>query len=466
MEPALPMPTPPLFREDLIERYDRPGPRYTSYPATTEFKHRIGDAEYRAWARQSNEELIPRSLSLYFHIPFSSMICQYCACTKPDTGECGYAADYLQDLRREIELQARHFDSDREVRQFCWGGGSAAFLSREQSQQLMTLIENSFRFDRDGGEFSISVDPRSTAPGDIRHLRDLGFNRIRIREPDFDTTGEQPADREERLARTAAVVGEARANGIRAVDVDLVYGLPWQSMAGFHCRLDNLIELAPERIAVYDYAHLPQPYPTRQPSENVVMPDDQYKRAILKMSIERLLDAGYEYIGMGQFVRPADTLATARRQRRLYRNFQGYSTQARSDCIGFGLSAIGQIGDNFSQNASRLDHYHELLESGQLPIVRGYRSTDDDRLRRALIDALLCQFRIDIRALEREWKIDFDTRFSSELESLERMQSDGLLAIDSDEIRVLTPGRLLLRNICMVFDRYRQRETSVTAPAD
>ena len=452
------MARPPLFQPDLIERYDRPGPRYTSYPPATEFHDRVGEREYREWARQSNEELIPKPLSLYFHIPFCSSICYYCACNKVITRRREKAEPYLEDLFREIELQAALYDRDREVRQLHWGGGTPGFLSHVQSQALMERIAASFRLvDAGAHDYSIEIDPRVMAADGIAHLRCLGFNRVSLGVQDFDPRVQRAVNRIQSYETTARIVADARRHGMRSVNIDLIYGLPLQTRASFAATLERVVELDPDRIAIYNYAHLPHRFPPQRRIDTEALPVPAEKLAILRDAIERLDAAGYDYIGMDHFARPRDELARAQRRGDLHRNFQGYSAHAECDSIGLGVSAISQVADNFSQNSIGLDDYHAALAAGRLPIARGYRSDPDDLLRRAIIQSLVCHFRVDIRRVEADWAIDFGAIFATELAELRAMEIDGLLAIDDDRIEVADSGRLLIRNVCMVFDRYRRK---------
>ena len=458
------MSLPSLFQEDLIARYDRPGPRYTSYPPATEFHDGIGEAEYRNWARQSNEEPIPKPLSLYFHIPFCSSICYYCACNKVITKRKEKAEPYLRDLHREIEIQAGLFDSDREVRQLHFGGGTPGFLSRQQLTLLMGKIARHFRLrNSSDNDYSIELDPRVVEPGDIANLKQLGFNRISLGVQDLDPKVQQAINRIQSLETTAAVIDSARRHGLRSINVDLIYGLPHQSRQSFAATLDQVIELDPDRIAVYNYAHLPHRFPPQRRINAEDLPDSTQKLDILHHAIDRLTEAGYEYIGMDHFARKDDELAIAQRKRNLHRNFQGYSTHAQCDSIGFGVSAIGQVGDHFSQNTLSLDDYHQSLSASSLPIVRGYQSKPDDLLRRDIIQQLTCHFRLDKAAIARRWNVDFERHFERELEQLATMKDDGLLTIEEDAIVVQRPGRMLVRNICMIFDRYQQK--TPTGPA-
>ena len=446
----------PFYQEDLINRYDKPGPRYASYPPATEFHDKISESDFRDWARASNEELIPKPLSLYFHIPFCSSICDYCAGHRVITGRKEKSA-YLQDLHREIEIQSQLFDQDREVRQLHWGGGTPGFLTHQQSQNLMDKITQHFKLSReDEAENSIEIDPRLMEKGGAAHLRSLGFNRISIGVQEFDEKLQKAAHRIQSLETTAAVIRDARRCGIRSINIDLIYGLPQQSVKNFAGTLDRIIDLEPDRIAIYNYAHLPHRFPPQRRIQARVLPDASEKIAMLNNAMQKLCAAGYEYIGMNHFARHGDELAVAQRNGSLQRNLQGYSAHAQCDSIGFGVSAISQVLDNFSQNTTSLDDYHDSLEQQRLPVIRGYESQEDDLLRRDIIQGLSCYFQLDKRQIARKWNIDFDDYFADELKDLEGMEKDALLEMAKDEIILRAPGRLLVRNICMVFDAYQR----------
>ncbi len=449
----------PLLQEDLIKRYDRPGPRYSSYPPATEFHDRIGERDFREWARSSNEELIPKPLSLYFHIPFCSSTCHFCACNQVETASREEAEPYLQDMYREIEIRAELFDRDREVRVLHWGGGTPGFLRQAQSGELMERIARHFKLCRDDdGEYSIEIDPREYVRGGLKHLRGLGFNRISIGVQDLDERVQQAVNRIQDFESTATIVEEARRAGIRSVNIDLIHGLPLQTVESFSRTLVRIIGLAPDRIAIHNYAHLPHRFPPQLRIQAGDLPSPSEKLAILECAIEKLVGAGYEHIGMDQFARAGDQLVLAQRKRSLRRNFQGCSAQAQCDSIGFGVSAISQVSDNFSQNASSLEAYHDSLAQRQLPVARGHESSADDILRREIMQMLSCNFRLDIGEISRKRDIDFRQHFADELKQLAAMEADGLIEIGEEEISLSAPGRLLVRNICMVFDAYRQPE--------
>ncbi len=443
------------FNPELIKRYDRTGPRYTSYPTANQFNERVDACDYTTWARQSNEDLIPRSLSLYFHLPFCNTICYYCACNKIVTKNTQRAIDYLTDLHHEIELQGELFDSDRVVEQLHWGGGTPTFLTAEQMHRLMLKIGRHFRLrSDDGGEYSIEVDPRSTDSSTIKHLRSLGFNRLSIGVQDFDAEVQRAVNRIQSVALTQSVIESARRCEFKSINIDLIYGLPLQTVSRFAETLDTLIKINPDRIALYNYAHLPHRFPPQRRINAADLPEAEEKLSILQYSIERLTQAGYVYIGMDHFARPDDELAVAQYLGTLHRNFQGYSAHSDLDSVAMGVSAISNIGDHFCQNTTDIIVYHEQLRENKLPIYRGYESRPADNLRREIIQQLICFFRLDIANIEQRWTIDFNDYFAPELKRLEPMQADGLLVVTNDEIQVLDDGRLLVRNICMVFDRF------------
>ncbi|HCK80347.1 MAG TPA: oxygen-independent coproporphyrinogen III oxidase [Candidatus Competibacter sp.] len=442
-----------LFDPALIRKYDKAGPRYTSYPTAVQFHEGFDAAEYREQASASNTA--GRPLSLYFHIPFCDTVCFYCACNKIITKNRRHAAPYLDHLYREIAMQGALFDHDRPVTQLHWGGGTPTFISAGEMRELMRVTGEHFHLlTDDSGEYSIEVDPRETAEGTIALLRELGFNRLSLGVQDFDPAVQKAVNRLQSREITLKTIGAARREGYKSISVDLIYGLPLQSVASFERTVNEIIAQDPDRISVFNYAHLPELFKTQRQIEVAALPPPAVKLDILKTVIERLAAAGYVYIGMDHFAKPDDELTLAQRAGTLYRNFQGYSTHADCDLIGLGATSIGMVGDSYSQNLKGLEEYYARIDEGRLPVFRGVRLDADDRLRRAVITGLICHFKLQFAAVEQRFGIRFPDYFAAELAELADMQTDGLLALDQTGIRVLPPGRLLIRNICMAFDRY------------
>ena len=446
------------FDIDLINRYNTSGPRYTSYPTALELHDGFDDKQYRQHIEKSNVAKGP--LSLYFHIPFCDTVCFYCACNKIITKNRKHAEPYLQNLSQEVAMLGELFDSNRTVNQLHWGGGTPTFLSAEQMQHLMDTTREHFNLrDDDSGEYSIEVDPRETDDQTIAHLRQLGFNRISLGLQDFDPDVQKAVNRIQSQEQTFSVLQAARDEGFKSTNVDLIYGLPLQTIDTFSRTLDQVLEYLPERFSIFNYAHLPSRFKTQRQINEADMPDPAMKLEILKMAGKKLTDAGYVYIGMDHFALPDDELAVAQRQGKLYRNFQGYSTHSDCDLVGFGITSIGRVGDAYIQNVKDLDSYDALVGQGKLPVFKGVDLTDDDKLRRAVITALICHFNLDFKAIEKDFQINFKQYFADELARIQQMQTDGLLLLDEGHIQVLPAGRLLIRNICMVFDRYLQKKT-------
>lgn len=449
------------FDLELIRRYDKSGPRYTSYPTAVQFHAGFTEPDYRAWAKRSNETPTPRPLSLYFHLPFCDTVCFYCACNKVVTKDRKRASPYLGRLHREIALQGELFDQARIVEQLHWGGGTPTFISHEEIRELMNVTREHFRLrDDDLGEYGIEVDPREVRPETLALLRSLGFNRLSMGVQDFEPVVQKAVNRIQSEAETFAVLTQARALGFRSVSMDLIYGLPHQTVESFGRTLDKIISAGPDRLSVFNYAHLPEMFKPQRRISASDLPSPQEKLNILQLTIERLTQAGYVYIGMDHFARPDDELAVAQRNGTLYRNFQGYSTHAECDLVAMGVTAIGMVGDCYSQNQKTLEDYYAALDAGHLPVMRGITLNADDKLRRSIITQLICHFALDYDAIESIYGIRFADYFGPELNDLRAMQQDGLLELNATSIRVLPAGKLLIRNICMVFDRYlRQKES-------
>jgi oxygen-independent coproporphyrinogen-3 oxidase len=441
------------FDLELIKRYDKSGPRYTSYPTALELHEGFGDAEYRQHIAKSNAAGGP--LSLYFHIPFCDTVCFYCACNKVITKNRAHAVPYLESLYQEIAMQGALFDKNRVVNQLHWGGGTPTFLSFEQMQKLMTVTRQHFNLrDDDQGEYSIEVDPRETNDSTIAQLRELGFNRVSLGLQDFDPAVQKAVNRLQSKEQTFAVLEAARQHGFRSTNIDLIYGLPLQTEQSFATTLDQVLAYAPDRFSIFNYAHMPSRFKTQRQINEADLPTPAIKLEILQMVGQKLSDAGYVYIGMDHFAKPDDELAVAQREGKLYRNFQGYSTHSDCDLVGLGVTSIGRVGDAYMQNYKELDEYQACVTSGKLPVFRGVDLDEDDKLRRAVITQLICHFDLNFKKIEAEFNIDFAGYFADELQNLQAMQVDGLLSLNAEGINVLPGGRLLIRNICMVFDKY------------
>lgn len=450
-----------IFNKKLISRYNLFGPRYTSYPTATQFNEKFGIKEYRDVVTDSNEVLLPKPLSLYVHLPFCNTVCFYCACNKVITANRKRAAPYLEDLYKEISLQGPLFDDDRIVNQLHWGGGTPTFISHEQITGLMQHIKNNFTLlDDDSGEYSIEIDPREVQAETISLLRNIGFNRISIGVQDFDANVQKAVNRIQSYEQTFSVFNAARKSRFHSINIDLIYGLPRQTVRTFCSTINKIIEMSPDRIAIYNYAHLPRLFKTQQQIKEDELPAPDEKLEILGESIRSLTDAGYVYIGMDHFAKPDDELAVAQRKGNLYRNFQGYSTNADCDVIGFGITAISKIGNSYSQNIRTLEDYKASLEKNKIPVYRGYKLSQDDEIRREVITQLICHFQLVFNEIEDICRIDFKEYFSNEIKLLSDMEKDDLLKIHDDAIEVLPAGRFLIRNICSVFDSYYDKEAN------
>jgi len=442
------------FDHALIRRYDQGGPRYTSYPTAASFTGRFTATDYREAVQRSNDDLIPAPLSLYFHIPFCNTVCFYCGCNKIATKNYTLATGYLETLYLEIALQGAIYDSDRKVEQLHWGGGTPTFLNRSDMQRLMQETRRHFNLrDDDGGDYSIEIDPRSVQPDDIQFLRELGFNRFSLGVQDLDEQVQIAVNRIQPIQQTRAIIDACRAADARSINIDLIYGLPRQTLASFEQTLDAIIRIQPDRLSVFNYAHLPALFKPQRRINAAELPDPETKLALLKMIIEKLTSAGYVYIGMDHFARPEDELAEAQRRGELHRNFQGYSTHGDCDIVAMGVSAISKVNDVYSQNSKQLDSYSEGIQDGRFPVVRGIRLSEDDQIRRDLIQRLTCNFAIDIPGFEAQWRgLSFADYFANELASLSDLEEDGLVRLSEHQLTVSAKGRLLVRSICMLFD--------------
>jgi len=448
---------------ELLRRYDRPGPRYTSYPTAPQFGPGFGAAALREAIADSNGDPLPRSLSLYVHVPFCASPCFYCACNRVITRDRARGTAYAERLVHEIRLAGSLFDRDREVVQVHFGGGTPNFLAPEDLRRVLDAIGRHFvlssRTDRD---ISIELDPRTVLPADIAHLAALGFDRASLGVQDFDPRVQAAVNRLQPVEATLDVIAACRAQGMRSVSVDLIYGLPLQTPATFQRTLDTVVAAGPDRVAVYGYAHLPQRFKAQRRIATADLPAPQIKLALLDRAIRTLTAAGYAYIGMDHFALPGDELARAQREGTLQRNFMGYTTHAQTDLVGVGVSAISHVGATFSQNAHTLPEWEAAVDAGRLPASRGLWLDADDTLRADVIQGLMCHGRVDMREIEVRHGVDFRRYFADALDSLVPLVEDGLVAVDAAAVTVTDAGRLLVRNVAMCFDRYLGR--SAAAP--
>ena len=442
-----------VFDADLIRRLDRNGPRYTSYPTADRFQNTYTGETYRGWAARRNQGGIARPLSLYVHIPFCGTICFYCGCNKVVTRDRSKAEHYLRYLEREVMLQAELMRGGPKVDQLHLGGGTPTYLAPEQIGALMRTLRGQFDFSA-SFEGSIEIDPRTVNADTIAALGSHGFNRMSLGVQDFDPDVQRSINRIQSEEQTAAAIEAGRASGFGSINVDLIYGLPKQTLASVASTLDKVIELGADRIAFYNYAHLPTLFKPQRRIAEADLPSPDTKLQMLGEAIRRLTAAGYVHIGMDHFARPQDELAVAQRQGRLHRNFQGYSTHAECDLVGLGASAIGMLGPTYYQNFRTLSDYYGPLDRNELPIMRGFEMSPDDLVRRSVIQALMCHFELCKESIETAWLIDFDSYFAPELAELATLEAEGLLELDPQWISVTPRGRLLIRSICMVFDRY------------
>lgn len=444
-----------VISDELLRCFDVPGPRYTSYPTADRFVEAFTEHDYTQALGQRRAGSMALPLSLYVHIPFCESVCYYCACNKVITRHHDRAAQYLRYLTREVELQVAHFGAGQGVSQLHLGGGTPTFLSDAELEDLMSMLRRHFTL-APGGEYSIEVDPRTVTEERLRTLARLGFNRLSFGVQDFDPAVQKAVHRVQPAEQVFALVEAARRIGFESINVDLIYGLPLQTPESFARTLAQVNALRPDRIALYAYAHLPSRFKPQRRIVAAELPSPGDKLSMLSASLDALLGEGYVYVGMDHFALPNDALAVAKRQGRLHRNFQGYSTQPDCDLIGLGVSAIGRIGATYSQNAKTLAEYGDLLDQGRLPIVRGLALTRDDLLRRAVIMSLMCQGEVQFESIELGHLIDFRRYFERELAMLQAMAEEGLVTINSTGIEVTEAGWFLVRAIAMVFDKHLQ----------
>jgi oxygen-independent coproporphyrinogen-3 oxidase len=440
----------------LLRRFDQPGPRYTSYPTADRFVEAFDADSYTQWLGVPGTGA-PRPLSVYVHVPFCNTICYYCGCNKVVTKDRSKVGEYLGFLQQEIALVAQRLRGVRPLEQLHLGGGTPTYLEIPELQQLMVMVREAFTI-APRAEISIEIDPRTAPPEKIRALGLLGFNRLSVGVQDFDPQVQAAVNREQSYEITRAAIDEARASGFQSVNLDLICGLPRQTSASFSATLERVLELQPDRIALYHYAHLPERFKPQRRILAEDLPSPQEKMTIMGDAIRRLCAAGYQYIGMDHFASPTDDLARAQRQGRLHRNFQGYSTKSDTDLVGLGVSAISKVGPSYAQNARTLDEYYESLRAGQLPTQRGLQLNADDLARRAVIMALMCHFEVSKEAIAIAHLLKFDEYFAPELQELQTFVEAGLVSLEGEWISVKPKGRLLVRAIAMVFDRYLRED--------
>jgi oxygen-independent coproporphyrinogen-3 oxidase len=453
------------FDPELLRRHDRPGPRYTSYPTAPQFDAGFSADALRAQVERSNEDPIPRQLSLYLHIPYCTSPCFYCGCNRIITRDAQKGEAYLLRLLREIGMTASLFDRDRDVVQLHLGGGTPNFLTPLQLGTLMESLACQFHFSaRRDRDFSIELDPRFVQPDDIAALAALGFNRASLGVQDFDPAVQAAVNRLQSVEQTLAIIDACRASAMRSVNVDLIYGLPRQTLDGFGRTLDIVIAAAPERLAVYGYAHLPEMFRAQRQIDASQLPTAAAKLDLLQLAIDKLGGAGYRHIGMDHFALPHDELARAQAEGGLHRNFMGYTTHAQTDLVGLGVSAISRVGDSYWQNHRDIIAWEAAVDAGHGALWRGLHLDADDLLREEVIQQLMCQGRIDVQQVEARHGIVFADYFADELARLRPLQADGLVDATPAAIAATSRGRLLLRIIAMCFDAYLHRPISGAAP--
>lgn len=443
----------------LLSKYDVPGPRYTSYPTADRFVEAFTEQDHIRALQDRRAGLGPRgqALSVYVHVPFCASLCYYCACNKIITKHTERSAEYLRLLELEIKLQVRHLGPGHAVSQLHLGGGTPTFFSDAELKQLMDVLRSHFNW-VPGGEYSIEIDPRTVNRQRLLALHQLGFNRLSFGVQDFDPQVQKAVHRIQPAEQTFALTQAAREIGFESVNVDLIYGLPLQTEPGFQRTIEQVQRLQPDRIALYAYAHLPERFKSQRRIHVQQLPAASVKVAMLSAAMRQLMQAGYVYIGMDHFALPQDALAVAKRQGRLHRNFQGYSTQPDCDLIALGVSSIGRVGATYSQNAKTLEEYADALLQGRLPIVRGLALSRDDLARRSIIMALMCQGRVDFESIEVAHLLSFAQAYASELEQMKALQDQGLVVVDEAGIAVTELGWFFVRAVAMVFDRHLQSD--------
>ncbi len=444
---------------ELLQRYNLNGPRYTSYPTAPQFSETIeATPANQQWVKAvERSNASGRPLSLYFHIPFCDTVCYYCACNKIITGNRKHAQPYLERMIAEMQRQASHIDSGRKVEQLHWGGGTPTYLSDDQKRQLMAATKELFEFDEDA-EIAIEIHPNGVTPDTLTLLKELGFNRLSMGVQDFDPTVQKAVNRFNTPEEVSELVTAARELKFDSLSLDLIYGLPHQNRDTLSQTLDSVIALSPDRLSLFNYAHMPQLFKVQKQIDENALPEPQEKLAMLEMAIGKLQVAGYVFIGMDHFAKPEDELAIAQQNGVLHRNFQGYTTGAHCDLFSFGVSSIAMIDDCYFQNHKALDDYSSAIDGEVSPITKGIQLTQDDLLRRSVIMELICNFSLDFSTIEKQWDIDFSHYFKNALQDLSQLEADGLVVFTETGLEVPSKGRLLIRRVCMAFDYYLEQQ--------
>jgi len=444
---------------ELLQRFDVPGPRYTSYPTADRFVEAHDHVQYVQALNQRRHSARAHAvpLSLYVHIPFCESLCYYCACNKIITGNYDRALKYLASLKQEIQLLLPHLGTGQPVSQLHLGGGTPTFFKDTDLKALMDTLKIAFQI-QPGGEYSIEVDPRTVDAKRLQTLFDLGFNRLSLGVQDFDPQVQVAVHRVQTAEQVSHLMVQARRMGFESINLDLIYGLPMQTESSWASTLKTVVDLKPDRVALYGYAHLPARFKPQRHIDVDTLPKAQHKTAMLAMALDAMQAAGYVYIGMDHFALPQDPLSVAKRQGRLHRNFQGYSTQPDCDLVSLGVSSIGSVGASYVQNAKTLEDYQDLLDQGRLPVVRGIGLSRDDLTRRSIIMALMCQGHLDFESIELAHLLDFKQVFTKELTQLEAMAEQGLIELTNRAIHVTELGWYFVRAVAMVFDRYVQTD--------
>ncbi len=444
--------------EELIRRFDSLGPRYTSYPTADRFHAGFNALSYIRYLEQRSQNPDRPPLSLYIHIPFCASLCYYCACNKVITKDRSKSAIYLSYVEKELQLVKQYLTAPEIVSQLHLGGGTPTFLSEDEMRQLMAMLRSHFTFSEDA-EISIEIDPRTVTTEYLKLLAELGFNRTSLGVQDFDEQVQIAVHRIQPFEMVEKCIKESRAAGFQSINFDLIYGLPKQDLTSFSRTLDQVIELSPARIALYNYAHLPTRFKPQRRINEIDLPSAEQRLQIFLMSIRRLLDAGYVYIGLDHFAKPDDSLALAVKDKSLHRNFQGYTTRADCDLVALGLSSIGKIGASYSQNFRTLDEYYAALDKGVLPVEKGFDLSADDLMRREIIMDVMCSSTLDMPEIEAKHQINFREYFASELDRLQPYTAEELISIDDNSVQVNSKGRMFVRAFSMVFDQYLSKQT-------